>query len=151
MSGLAEQLQADLTEAMKARDELRLSVLRMALTAMKSEQVAGGAARELTEDDVLKVLVREAKKRRESAQAYDDAARPELADRERAEGEVLAAYLPAAMPDEELAELVRTAITEAGAATPAQLGQVMKAVTPRVAGRADGARVAAEVRRQLAG
>jgi hypothetical protein len=151
MSGLAQRLQADLTEAMKARDELRLSVLRMALTAMKTEEVAGGAARDLTDDDVLKVLAREAKKRRESAQAYDDASRPELADRERAEGGVLAAYLPTPLSDNELAELVKAAIAASGATGPGQMGQVMKAVTPRVGGRADGAKVAAEVRRQLAG
>jgi uncharacterized protein YqeY len=122
----------------------------MALTSITNEEVAGAAVRELTDDEVMKVLTREAKKRREAAEAFSAAGRDEQAAAERAEGEVLAGYLPAQLGDDELADLVATAIAETGAAGPGGIGPVMKAVTPRVAGRADGARVAAEVRRQLA-
>jgi len=147
---LKERLRADLTDAMRARDQVRLRTLRMALTAITNEEVAGSATRELSDDDVLKVLAREAKKRREAADAFAAAGRAEQAEAERAEGEVLAGYLPAQLSDEELASLVAAAVTETGAAGLPGMGKVMKAVTPRVAGRADGARVAAEVRRQLA-
>jgi hypothetical protein len=146
---LKEQLHADLTTALKARDELRTATLRMALAAITTEEVAGKEARQLTDDDVITVLTREAKKRREAAEAFDQGGRAELADRERAEGEVIAAYLPAQLTDEELAALVTAAITESGADSPKAMGQVMKMLNPRVAGRAEGGRVAAEVRRQL--
>ena len=146
---LKERLQSDLTTAMKARDELRAATLRMALTAITNEEVAGKQARVLSDDEVLTVLTREAKKRREAAEAFDDAGRAELATRERAEGEVLAGYLPAQLSDDELAELVRAAIAETGADNPKAMGQVMKVVQPQVTGRAEGGRVAAEVRRQL--
>jgi uncharacterized protein YqeY len=149
MSSLKTRLQGDLTTAMRSRDELRLATIRMALTAVTNEEVAGSAARELSDDDVLAVLTREAKKRREAAEAYDQAGRAELATRERAEGEVLAEYLPAQLTDEELTALVAEAITESGADSPRQMGAVMKLAVPAVAGRADGARVSAEVRRQL--
>ena len=149
MPELKARLQADLNTAMKARDELTTATLRMALTAVTTEEVAGKQARELSDDEVLKVLAREGKKRREAAEAYDAAKRAELAARERAEGEVLDRYLPAQLDDAELAELVRTAIAEAGASGPQQLGAVMKLVQPKVAGRADGRRVSDEVRRQL--
>lgn len=151
MGGLKERLRTDLTAAMKARDELRAATLRMVLTAVKTEEVSGRTARELEDSEVVTVLNREAKKRREAAAAFDDGNRPERADRERAEGEVIAAYLPAQLDDGELRELVAAAVTETGAAGPGAMGQVMKVLTPRTAGRADGARVAAEVRRQLAG
>ena len=146
---LKEQLQSDLTAAMKARDELRAATLRMALTAVTNEEVAGKKARVLSDDEVLTVLTREAKKRREAAEAFDDAGRSELAGRERAEGEVLAGYLPAQLSDDELAELVRAAIAETGADNPKAMGQVMKVAQPQVTGKAEGGRVAAEVRRQL--
>jgi uncharacterized protein YqeY len=152
MAPLAERLRSDLTAAMKARDELRAATLRLALTAVVTEQVAGKSARELSEEEVVAVLRREAKKRREAAEAYDGAGRGELASRERDELGVLETYLPAQLSDEDLTALVGVAIKESGApAGPpgAALGRVMKLVTPRVAGRADGARVAAEVRRQL--
>jgi uncharacterized protein len=149
--GLKEQLRSDLTTAMKSRDELRASTLRMALTAITTEEVAGKQARQLGEDEVLKVLMREAKKRREAAEAFSGAGRPELADRERAEGEVLAAYLPAQLGDDELSALVRAAIEESGASGPQAMGQVMKLLQPKVAGRAEGGRIAADVRRQLGG
>jgi uncharacterized protein YqeY len=148
--GLKETLRADLTTAMKARDELRASTIRMVLTAVTNEEVAGKQARVLSEDEMLKVLGREAKKRREAAEAFDAAGREELASRERAEGAVIDGYLPAQLTDEDLTALVSQAITESGAAGPQAMGQVMKAVTPMIAGRADGARVAAEVKRQLA-
>ena len=147
-----ERLHDDLTASMRARDEVRTATLRMALTAVTHEEVAGKEARVLTDDDVLGVLRREAKKRRESAEAYDAANRPELADRERAELVVLEGYLPAAMSDADLAALVTVAVDEAragGAEGPRAMGAVMKLVTPRVDGRAEGGRVAAEVRRQL--
>lgn len=146
---LKEQLQSDLTVAMKARDELSAATLRMALTALTNEEVAGKQARVLSDDEVITVLTREAKKRREAAEAFDNAGRAELADRERAEGEVLAAYLPAQLSDDELTELVRAAVSESGAADAKAMGQVMKLLQPQVAGRAEGGRVAAEVRRQL--
>ena len=147
--GLKEQLQSDLTAAMKSRDELTASTLRMALTAITTEEVAGKQARRLSDDEVLKVLTREAKKRREAAEAFSGAGRGELAQRERDEGEVLAGYLPAQLDDDELAALVRSAIEESGASGPQAMGQVMKVVQPTVAGRAEGGRIAAEVRRQL--
>jgi uncharacterized protein YqeY len=146
---LKERLRTDLTAAMKARDELRAATLRMALTAVTNEEVAGKQARVLSDDDVLAVLTREAKKRREAAEAFDNAGRAELASRERAEGEVLAGYLPAQLDDDELAELVRAAVAESGADNPKAMGQVMRVLQPQVAGRAEGGRVAAEVRRQL--
>jgi uncharacterized protein YqeY len=146
---LKEQLQSDLTTAMKSRDELTASTLRMALTAITTEEVAGKQARRLSDDEVLKVLTREAKKRREAAEAFSGAGRDELARRELDEGKVLAGYLPAQLGDDELAALVRDAIEESGASGPQAMGQVMKVVQPKVAGRAEGGRIAAEVRRQL--
>ncbi len=150
MNELKTRLRADLTDAMRSRDQVRLRTLRMALTAITNEEVAGSATRELSDDDVLKVLTREAKKRREAAEAFAAAGRADQAEAERAEGEVLASYLPAQLSDEELAGLVAAAVAETGAVGLPGMGKAMKAVTPRVAGRADGARVAAEVRRQLA-
>jgi uncharacterized protein len=146
-----EQLRSDLTVAMKARDELTASTLRMVLTAITTEEVAGKQARELSDDEVVKVLAREGKKRRESIEAFTAAGREELAARERAEAAVIDRYLPAQLGDDELATLVAAAIAETGADGPKAMGQVMKVLTPRVAGRADGGKVAAEVRRQLAG
>jgi uncharacterized protein YqeY len=147
---LKARLHADLNAAMKARDEITTATLRMALTAVTNEEVAGKSARELSDDEVIRVLTRENKKRREAAEAFDGAGRPELAARERAEGEVLERYLPAQLDDTELAELVRVAVAETGAASMRDMGAVMKTVQPRVAGRADGKRVSDEVRRQLA-
>jgi uncharacterized protein len=151
MPTLKEQLRADLTAAMKARDETKTRTLRMALTSVSNEEVSGDSARELTDDEVIKILTREAKRRREAAAAFDGAGRGDQAAAERAEEEVLAAYLPAQLSDDELAALVAASIAETGASGPSGIGQVMKAVTPKVAGRADGARVAAMVRAQLAG
>ena len=151
MTGLKDRLQADLTTSMKARDELRSATLRMVLTAIKNEEVSGKSARTLDDDEVVTVLGREAKKRREAAAAFAGAGRTDQAAKENAEGEILDRYLPAQLSDGELTALVAAAVTETGAAGPQAMGQVMKAVTPHTAGRADGGRVAAEVRRQLAG
>jgi uncharacterized protein len=147
---LKDRLRADMTNALRARDQVRLRTLRMALSSITNEEVSGASVHELSDEDILKVLTREAKKRREAAEAYTAAGRAEEAAAERAEGDVLAGYLPAQLPDDELASLVTAAIAETGAAGMPAMGKVMKAVTPQVAGRADGARVAAEVRRQLA-
>jgi hypothetical protein len=149
MTELKERIRADLTVAMRARDQVRLRALRMALTAITNEEVAGEESRELSDDEVVKVLTREAKKRREAAEAFGSAGRADQAAAERAEGDVLAEYLPAQLGDEELARIVNDVIAETGASGMSAMGQVMKAVTPRVAGRAEGARVAAEVRRRL--
>jgi uncharacterized protein len=146
---LKEQLRTDLTDAMRARDQVRLRTLRMALTSITNEEVSGDSVHELSDDQVLKVLTREAKKRREAAEAFEAAGRADQAEAERAEGEVLSAYLPAQLPDEELTALVAGAIAETGAVGMPAMGKVMKVVTPQVAGRAEGGRVAAEVRRQL--
>lgn len=150
MTTLKDQLQADLTTAMKARDELRSATLRMLLTAVKTEEVAGKTARELDDAEVVTVLTREGKKRREAAEAFDQGGRPDRAERERAEGAVIAGYLPAQLGDDELRDLVAAAITETGAAGPQAMGQVMKVVSPQTAGKAEGGRVAAEVKKQLA-
>jgi uncharacterized protein len=148
---LKSRLHTDLTIAIKARDQLRTATLRMVLSAVSTEEVSGKAARELSDDEVLKILAREGKKRREAAEAFDAGHRPELAERERAEGGVIEQYLPAQLDDDELRQLVSAAITESGATGPQAMGAVMKVATPRVAGRAEGGRIAAEVKRQLAG
>jgi uncharacterized protein YqeY len=149
MSTLKDRLRSDLTAAMKSRDELRAATLRMVLAAVTTEEVAGKSARVLRDDEVVTVLGREAKKRREAAEAFGSAGRGEQADRERAEGAVIEDYLPARLSDDELGSMVSAAIAEAGATDPRGMGAVMKVLTPRVAGRAEGARVATEVRRQL--
>ena len=149
MAELKERLRADLNAAMRARDRVRMRTLRMALTSITTEEVAGASARELSDAEIMKVLTREARKRREAAEAFGGAGRDEQAAAERAEGEVLAGYLPAQLSDDELAALVSAANAETGASGMPGMGQVMKMLTPRVAGQADGARVAAEVRRQL--
>jgi len=149
MPELKSRLKADLNTSMRARDELTTATLRMALTAITTEEVAGKQARELSDDEVLRVLTREAKKRREAAEAFDQAGRAELAARERAEGVVLDNYLPAQLSDDELAAIVKAAIDETGASGAQGIGAVMKIVQPQIAGRADGKRVSDEVRRQL--
>ncbi|MEU3374472.1 GatB/YqeY domain-containing protein [Streptomyces sp. NPDC006660] len=154
MTTLKARLKDDLTTAMKARDELRSSTLRLTLTAVAKEEVAGTAARELSDDEVVKVIAKEAKKRREAAEAFDKGGRAESAARELAEGEILDAYLPKQLSDDELAAIVADAVAEAkaaGAEGPRAMGAVMKIVNPKVAGLADGGRVAAAVKQQLAG
>ena len=150
MGELKDRLKNDLTASMKARNELRTATLRMALTAIGNEEVAGKAARSLSAAEELTVLTREAKKRREAAEAFRTGGAAERAARELAEEEVLTDYLPAQLTDEELDGLVAQAVQETGATGPQAMGAVMKAVGPRVAGRAEGGRVAAAVRARLA-
>jgi uncharacterized protein len=149
MSTMKARLETDLRTAMKARDELVTSTLRMALTAVRSAEVSGKAARELSDDEVLAVLTKEAKKRREAAVAFADAGRDALATKERAEEDILSAYLPAQLSDEELRELVAGALAAGDFSGKQGMGQAMRAAQAAVAGRAEGGRVAAEVRRQL--
>ncbi|MBS43660.1 MAG: glutamyl-tRNA amidotransferase [Nocardioides sp.] len=151
MSTLKARLRSDLTAAMKARDDLRSSTLRMVLAAVSTAEVAGKVAKELTDEEVVEVLTKEAKKRREAATAFEDGGRAESAARERAEAEVIADYLPQQLGPAEIAEIVTAAVEQTGAAGEGMkaMGKVMGVVQPQVKGRADGAAVAAEVRRQL--
>ena len=151
MAMLKDRLRADLTTAIKARDEVRSSTLRMVLTAITNAEVAGKEARELSDDDIIGVLSSEGKKRREAATAFADGGRPEMAAKETAEAAVIADYLPAQLSEQEIADLVTSAIAQTGAAGEGMkaMGKVMGVVTPQVKGRADGGAVAAEVRRQL--
>jgi hypothetical protein len=150
MGALKEQLTGDLRSAMKAREETTTATLRMVLAAVRNAEVAGKAAKELSDDEVLAVLTKESRKRREAAEAYEQAGRAELASQERAELEIISRYLPAQLSDQELAELVASIIAGGGFAGQGAMGAAMKAVQAQLAGRAEGARVAAEVRRQLA-
>ena len=151
MGELKDRLKDDLTASMKARDELRTATLRMVLTAIGTEEVAGKAARSLSADEELKVVTREAKKRREAAEAFRSGGAEDRAARELAEEEVLTTYLPAQLSDDELSALVAEAVAASGASGPSGMGAVMKAVGPKVAGRAEGGRVAAAVRSALTG
>jgi hypothetical protein len=148
-TGLKAILQRHLTDAMRARDKVRAGSLRMALTAVTNEEVAGKEHRELSDQDVLRVIAKEAKKRREAAEAYTGAGRPELAEQEEAELAILEAYLPAQLDDAELRRLATEMVAELGVSGMGGMGQVMKALQPRIAGRADGGRVAAAVRGAL--
>ncbi|MEV6600470.1 GatB/YqeY domain-containing protein [Actinoplanes sp. NPDC051346] len=149
MGTLKDRLNDDLRAAMKGRDELTTSTLRMALSAVRTAEVSGNAARELSDDEVLAVLSKESKKRREAASAFEGAGRAEQAARENAEGGILDRYLPVQLSDEEIAELVAGALNAGGFSGKGQLGPAMKAAQAAVAGRAQGGRVAAEVRKQL--
>jgi len=151
MSDLKDRLRTDLTASIKARDALRSSTLRMALTSITNAEVAGKQARVLTDEDVIGVLGAEAKKRREAAEAFEAAGRTEMAAKERAEAEVIAVYLPAQLGEQEIADLVTAAIASLGVLGEGMraLGKVMGVIQPQVKGRADGGAVAAEVRRQL--
>ena len=149
MGTLKDQLEVDLRDSMKARDELLTSTLRMAIAAVRTAEVAGKQARELSDDEVLAVLTKEAKKRREAATAFRDAGRDSSADRELAEEEIIVRYLPKQLSDDEIVDIVRTTLAEGGFTGMAQMGPAMKAVQAAVAGRAEGGRVAAEVRKQL--
>lgn len=146
---LKARLQADLHDAMRARDKVRAGTLRMALTSVTTAEVAGDEARELSDDEVLKVLAKEAKKRKEAAAAYLEAKRPELAATEEAELTILEGYLPAQLSEAELADIVARAVASTGASGMPQMGAVMKVAQGEVAGRADGGRVAAAVRSAL--
>jgi uncharacterized protein YqeY len=149
MGALKDRLQADLTAAMKAQDELRRASLRMVLTALGNEEVAGKAARRLSDEEELAVVTREAKKRREAAEAFRAGGATDRAERELAEEQVLVAYLPAQLGDDELQQLVADAVAESGASGPRGMGDVMKIVRPQVAGRVDGGRLAAAVKAAL--
>jgi uncharacterized protein YqeY len=151
MSALKDRLRSDLTTAIKARDEVRSSTLRMVLTAITNAEVAGKEARELSDDDIVGVLSSEAKKRREAAVAFEDGGRAEMAAKEKAEAAVIADYLPEQLGAEEIARIVAEAVSQTGAAGEGMkaMGKVMGVVQPQVKGRADGGAVAAEVRRQL--
>ena len=148
---LTDQIQSDLTGAMKARDSLRTATLRMALAAIKNQRVAAGQSGDLSDAQTLELLAREAKKRAEAATAFRDAGREELADKEEAELAILRTYLPAQLSKAELRTLVDEAIAETGAAEPGDLGRVMSAVMPKTKGRADGKQVNAIVRERLGG
>jgi uncharacterized protein YqeY len=149
MGTLKDRLTDDLHSAMKSRDELTTSTLRMALTAVRNAETAGDAAKVLSDDEVLTVLTKEAKKRREAATAFAGAGRGDQAAKENAEGEILDRYLPAQLTDEEIASLVAEALQAGGLTSKAQMGPAMKAAQAAVAGRAEGGRVAAAVRAQL--
>ncbi|GAB3693384.1 GatB/YqeY domain-containing protein [Nocardiopsis oceani] len=149
MSELKARLKSDLTTAMKAKEKVRTATLRMVLTTIATEESAGSSQRSLDDDEVTKLLMREAKKRREAAEAFDNGGRPEAAANERAESEILADYLPKPLTDDELAEIVKAAVAETGASGMKEMGKVMKVVNAQIAGRAEGSRVAAEVKSQL--
>ena len=150
-STLKERLRSDLTTAIKGRDKIRSGTIRMVLTAITEAEVAGSTAIELSDQQVLDVVIREAKKRREAEEAYANAGRTELANKEHAESEVLADYLPQQLTPSEISAIVTNAIASTGAAELGMrgMGKVMAQVTPQTKGRADGSLVAAEVRRQL--
>ena len=150
MSELADRMQQDLTQAMKARDQLKVATLRMAIAAVKEEAVSGAEARDLTDADVEKVLKTQVKRRDEAAEAFQAAGRSEQAQRELDERSILSAYLPAERGDDELEALVDDALATGGFSEPSQMGQAMKAVNAKVAGRADGKTVAALVKARLA-
>ena len=156
MAELKARLRDDLSAAIKSRETTRMAALRMALSSITTEEVAGDEARELSDAEVQKVLTREVKKRREAAEAFDGAGRVEQAQAERDEAAVLTGYLPAQLSDDELSTLVTEAVAEVTeqlgeAPGPRQMGQVMKAANAKVAGRAEGGRVAAAVKARLLG
>ena len=148
---LKEKLQNDLTAAMRARDEIKSSTIRMILTSIKNEEVSGKEVRDLSDAEVITVLSREAKKRREAAEAFDQAGAKDRADQERAEGVVIAEYLPKQLSEDEVKALIAQAIAETGANSPAQMGLVMKSLQPKTAGKADGGLVSSLVKAALAG
>ena len=148
---LKEKLQNDLTTAMRARDEVKSSTIRMVLTAIKNEEVSGKEARELSDAEIITVLSREAKKRREAAEAFEQAGAADRAANEKAEGVIIAEYLPAQLSESEIKEMIAAAIAESGATGPQQMGQVMKLIQPKIAGRADGGIVSSLVKAALSG
>ena len=148
---LKEKLQSDLTASIRARDELRSGTIRMVLTAIKNEEVSGKEARELSDGEVITVLSREAKKRREAAEAYEQAGAKDRADNEKAEGVIIAEYLPAQLSEAEVKDLIAAAIAETGASGAQQMGLVMKSIQPKIAGRADGGLVSSLVKAALSG
>lgn len=149
--GLKEVLKGDLTAVIRSRDELKSGTIRMVLTAITNEEVSGKTARTLTEPEIITVLSREAKKRREAAEAFAEAGHSDRAEREKLEGEFIITYLPAQLSEEEIKKLIQEAITESGASGPAGMGQVMKIISPKIAGKADGGTVSALVKSALTG
>jgi uncharacterized protein YqeY len=147
--GLKEKLQSDLTDAIRSRAEVKSGTIRMLLAAITTEEVSGKAARVLKDNEIITVLSREAKKRREAVEAYVAAKRDDLADKERAEGEVIAQYLPAQLSEAEIKKMIADAISETGAAGPAGMGLVMKVLSPKIAGKADGGVVSGLVKAAL--
>lgn len=146
---LRDRIGDDMREAMKARDRLRVGALRMLMAAVKNTEVE--KLHQLSDDEVLEVVAREAKRRRESIEAFEQGGRRDLVDKEAAELAVLEGYLPARLTEEEISLLVEEAIAETGASTPKQMGEVMKALMPKIRGRADGAEVSALVKARLGG
>ncbi len=147
--GLKEKLQSDLTDAIRSRTEIKAGTIRMLLAAITTEEVSGKSARVLTDAEIITVLAREAKKRREAVEAYVAAKRTDLADKEKAEGDVIAEYLPAQLSEDEIKKMIADAIAETGAAGPAGMGQVMKVLSPKIAGKADGGVVSSLVKAAL--
>ena len=152
MAALKAQLRTDLTTSMKARDAFRTGVIRMVLSAIQTEEVAGASARELSEDEERAILGREVRKRKESAELYETGNRPELAAKELAEVELLGTYLPTALTEAEVDEIVAEEVAAAGEGVSMRhMGQVIKAVNARAKGRAEGSVIAAKVKAALAG
>jgi uncharacterized protein len=147
--GLKEKLQSDLTDAIRSRAEVKSGTIRMLLAAITTEEVSGKTARVLTDAEIITVLSREAKKRREAVEAYVAAKRTDLADKEKAEGDVISEYLPAQLSEDEIKNMIADAITETGASGPAGMGQVMKILSPKIAGKADGGVVSGLVKAAL--
>jgi uncharacterized protein YqeY len=148
--GLKEKLQTDLTQAIRGRDELQSGTIRMLLAAITNEEVAGKAAKVLSDAEIINVLSREAKKRREAVEAYAQAKREDLANKEKAEAAVIAQYLPKQLSEDEIKKLIQEAIASTGAAGPSGMGLVMKQLQPKIAGKADGGLVSALVKAALA-
>ena len=148
--GLKEKLQADLTDAIRARDEVKSGTVRMLLTAITNEEVAGKTAKVLTDPEIITVLSRESKKRREAVDAYTEAKREDLANKEKAEGVIIAQYLPEQLSETEIKKMIADAIAETNAAGPAGMGLVMKVLQPKIAGKADGGFVSGLVKAALA-
>jgi len=146
---IKEQLKKDLTEAIRGRDEITSGTIRMVLTAITNEEVAGKEARVLSDEEVITVLSREAKKRREAAEAFENAGRADKSALEKSEGEVIAKYLPAQLSEADIAAIIADAITSTGAQGPGDMGKVMGAVKPKIAGKADGGVVSALVKAAL--
>ena len=149
--GLKERLQSDLTEAIRSRDELRSGTIRMVLTAITNEEVSGKSARVLADAEIITVLSREAKKRREAADAFKDAGHADRSQRETDEGIVITEYLPEQLSEADVKKIIADAIAETGASGPAGMGVVMKAIQPKVAGKADGGTVSSLVKAALTG
>jgi uncharacterized protein len=147
--GLKETLKNDLTEAIRSSDKVVSGTIRMVLTAITNEEVSGKEARVLTDDEIITVLSREAKKRREAAEEFAKAGRTDKAADEKAEGDVIARYLPAQLSEEDIKKLIAAAIASTGAAGPADMGKVMGAIKPQIAGKADGAVVSSLVKAAL--